>query len=699
MVMSSLVAENGRLDGWKAISEYLGWHERTVMRWEQQRGLPIHRVPGGQRHAVFAFRKELDEWLNSGHFDNKGLDEDPEFPPKTGARVHPTPAIPRIAPTQLVAISATKPAAIRFRERINLRKVIWITSVVVLLTAVGYAVHSLAFRPRIEFTGVVQLTNDGTQKEGLVTDGKTVYFSKFQDSRVTLASVSNEGGAVRTIATPFTKVVPTDISADGKKLLVLAWEGIEVERALWIVPVAGGQPRQVGQIHCHAAVWAPDGHEIAFASQNAIYLTDDNGTSIQRVQAFDSTPLYLRWSQDGRRLRFNLQDPNSPTFSFWELSLSDQDQNQVASLVPLKSSLTDCWARSLTLDARGRSFIDGGDCGKERIYVLEKRQAPWNSRFDLLPTNSVIHHPTDLAADPESTRIFAIGDSAGPQSNIGEGRLDLIRFDVRTREFRPFLPGIAADFVDFSRDGKAIAYIREQDQTLWIAASDGTAARQIEFPTSHLELPRWSPDGKRLAFMAQLPGKPWRIFVDSRDGGKPREASSGTDNQGAPTWSPDGKWLVYGGVECQEPGTCAIHKIDLPTGQEYLVTGSEGLGTARWSPDGRFIAALSPTRHEVLVFSSPTQQWRKLVEGVNGNDLSWSSDSRYLYASRPAGNQPEILRISLKDAKAEAAVDLRSFTEMTGHINTWFALAPDGSIIFSREITANEIYSLTYAEK
>ncbi len=69
------------------------------------------------------------------------------------------------------------------------------------------------------------------------------------------------------------------------------------------------------------------------------------------------------------------------------------------------------------------------------------------------------------------------------------------------------------------------------------------------------------------------------------------------------------------------------------------------------------------------------------------------------YASRPAGNQPEILRISLKDGKTETAVDLSTFTKLSGRINTWFTLAPDGSIIFLREMSANEIFSLSYEEK
>jgi len=170
----------------------------------------------------------------------------------------------------------------------------------------------------------------------------------------------------------------------------------------------------------------------------------------------------------------------------------------------------------------------------------------------------------------------------------------------------------------------------------------------------------------------------------------------GTASQGAPTWSPDGRWLVYGNVECQEAGTCSIHRLDLSTGREFNVPGSEGLRTTRWSPDGHFIAALNPTSHEVLLFDLVAQRWRKLADGVNGDDLSWSADSRYLYASKPAGNQPEILRVSVKDAAVETVVDLRFFTALTGHIDTWFALAPDGSIVFMREISSNEIYSLTW---
>src|SRR5215467_14531629 len=55
---------NRRLDSWKEIASHLGRNERTAIRWEK-RGLPVHRVPGGQRQAVFAYANEIDAWLIS----------------------------------------------------------------------------------------------------------------------------------------------------------------------------------------------------------------------------------------------------------------------------------------------------------------------------------------------------------------------------------------------------------------------------------------------------------------------------------------------------------------------------------------------------------------------------------------------------------------------------------------------------------
>jgi excisionase family DNA binding protein len=58
--------ESGRkLVGWKEVAEYLGTSPRTVQRWEREKGLPVHRVPGSNGHSVLADPEELDRWLRS----------------------------------------------------------------------------------------------------------------------------------------------------------------------------------------------------------------------------------------------------------------------------------------------------------------------------------------------------------------------------------------------------------------------------------------------------------------------------------------------------------------------------------------------------------------------------------------------------------------------------------------------------------
>jgi TolB-like protein len=54
-----------RLESWKEIAEYLHRDVRTVQRWEESKGLPVRRLPGGERSRIFALRSELDAWWNS----------------------------------------------------------------------------------------------------------------------------------------------------------------------------------------------------------------------------------------------------------------------------------------------------------------------------------------------------------------------------------------------------------------------------------------------------------------------------------------------------------------------------------------------------------------------------------------------------------------------------------------------------------
>lgn len=691
-----------RLDSWKDIATYLGRNVRTAMRWEQGKGLPVHRVPGGHRQAVYAWTREIDQWLNNGQVDLHEKSEDsgdlPEVPRPTDSPIESRPDHVNAAPGQ----SSLQVRAMRAHEWASVRTIAAVSAVLLILAFGAYAVRTLAFPHAVRLNNVTQITNNGTAKYGMVTDGNYLYFGEEHDGRTLLSRVSVAGGPVQTVPTPFLKAIPADIAPDGKRLLVLTSEGEEDERALWIVFLTGAEPRRVGTINCHSAAWSPDGKMIAFAAGNGIYLTNDEGASVHELQTFSSAPGWLGWSADGMRLRLVLQNARSQTNSFWEVVLSAPDSLQVFSVIPLQLQLERpyCIGCKMNFDERDRAFIDGVGEDKNRIYLLQRVSALRNSSFAVTKTDYEIDQPGDLAVDPHAHKLFVIGASATNASDPSSTpREDLIEYDFSSKSFRPFLPGVAARDVAFSPDGKRITFVKFPSLTLWISKADGSDAQQIDFKADDLELPGWSPDGRWIAFMARVSNRPYRIFVVSALGGKPRETSAGTDSQGAPTWSPDSKQIAYGNVRCMESKTCAIHKIDLSSGHVSTVPGSEGLGTARWSPDGRSIAALSTEQQQVMLFDEATQHWRKLADGVNGNDLSWSSDSRYIFASRPFGNQPSVLRIDVKDGYTGTAVDFSSYVKWTGRIDTWFALTPSGSIIFKRAFSATEIYALSYEDR
>jgi Tol biopolymer transport system component len=74
-------------------------------------------------------------------------------------------------------------------------------------------------------------------------------------------------------------------------------------------------------------------------------------------------------------------------------------------------------------------------------------------------------------------------------------------------------------------------------------------------------LPRWSPDGKQIAFNARLHDATFNIYLISSEGGQAQRILPSEQNQGDATWSPDGSSLIFGSgdIRSKEP----IQTIDL----------------------------------------------------------------------------------------------------------------------------------------
>jgi Tol biopolymer transport system component len=656
-----------RLDSWKNIAAYLGRDVRTLIRWEKNKGLPVRRVPGGQRQTVFAYKHELDEWLKRG-----SLAATRQTPDVTGVEIQLLPGPP-----------TRRQLSLRTRGRVP--KLLLVTALAFFVFVAGVALLLVrATVPKLEITALTQLTHDGVYKSDLLTDGNQLYFSEQMNGGTVLSAMPVTGGEIRSIKTPFARVEVFDISADGKNLLAVGHEGIEAEKALWVVPLNGRMPWRVGSVSCHFATWSPDGHSIAYATGNNIYLTTADGASPRRLTSFRSIPWMLRWSPDGKNLRVELEDSTSEKTSLWNLTFDDHFA--VSSSTPLQLPLDGCCSGWSEPAGSNFSFFAWGGTGDNSIWALPKEN---HQKAVRLTTKLGLIE--GLAASSKPGRLFLI-------SKIGS-REELLRFDHRSAHFVPYLPDLSVVYVDFSRDGVWITYTRLPDETLWVSRTDGSAARQLTLAPIRVQLPRWSPDGRQIAFMAKQPDKPWRIYLISPAGGAAREVAHGSDSQGAPTWSHDGRFLAYGNVNCQEARTCGIQTIDLLTRRVERLPGSEGMRTARWSPDGRYIAAMEPEQQQLLVFDVRKRIWRKLADAARGDDLSWSRDSSYVYTAQPSGDNPKIIRVSLLKGKVENVVDLASFGRSAGAFSPWFCLAPDDSVIALRRLDASEIYALNWIEK
>ena len=79
------IVESERLESWKEIAAYLKRSVRTVLRWEELEGLPVHRHNHNKDATVYSFKAELDQWLaqRSEKPEPDPLVQDPASPSQT----------------------------------------------------------------------------------------------------------------------------------------------------------------------------------------------------------------------------------------------------------------------------------------------------------------------------------------------------------------------------------------------------------------------------------------------------------------------------------------------------------------------------------------------------------------------------------------------------------------------------------------
>jgi eukaryotic-like serine/threonine-protein kinase len=563
------------------------------------------------------------------------------------------------------------------------------TAIVAVAVVVAYVLSGPLPPPRV--SAYTPITHDGRQKPAflsndlipppLLTDGARIYLSEVNPEAV--AQVSASGGEAVPLTTALQIGGIFDVSPSGSEMLAGSFNpAMGVVGTLWVVPLPGGSPRRVGDAVARDATWFPDGQRILYARDSDLYVARIDGSEARKLLTVAGHTWWPRISPDGQMIRFTVADPNTGVRSLWEAAIDGENPRPL--LPGWNRPSAECCG-NWTPDGRYFVFQATRD-GRTDIWALRDKASLFRKRSlePLQLTTGPLNYWAPLPSRDDK-RLYVVGE---------QPRGELVRYDARLRQNVPYLAGISAEQVRFSRDGKWAAYIAYPENTLWRSKVDGTERLQLTFPPMVSALPRWSPDGKQIAFSGSRPGQSYGIYVVSADGGSPQAVVS---DRMDPDWSADGSSLVFGLSSANLPGITGIQTLDLKTHQASILPGSEDLWAPRVSPDGRYLVGLNRDFNRLMLLDLTTHRSAELARGSTVGWPEWSHDSKsvvFMFGARPDSDF-SIFRVQIGDRKLEEVLSLKAL-RMAGNFGDWHGLAPDDSPLLLRDTAIQEIYALDW---
>ena len=255
----------------------------------------------------------------------------------------------------------------------------------------------------------------------------------------------------------------------------------------------------------------------------------------------EAMPRIPHWSPDGSVIGFDRNGEQHEGFSappdgsLWEIS---SDGSNLRPMMPGWHSANGKCCGRWTPDGKFYLFLSSASALSQgdQIWALDERRGTFRDP----PAE-----PVQLTSGPISWGQPIPGKDG--KTIFSEGRThrgELCRFDSNTKQLLPYLGGISAQDVSFSKDGQSVAYVTYPDGVLWKANRDGSNPVQLSRPPIYAMNPRWSPDGMQILFWTTRGSK---IYLVSSEGGIPqRLLPDDTAMEGDPNWSPDGRKVIFG---------------------------------------------------------------------------------------------------------------------------------------------------------
>jgi dipeptidyl aminopeptidase/acylaminoacyl peptidase len=346
---------------------------------------------------------------------------------------------------------------------------------------------------------------------------------------------------------------------------------------VWIVPLTGGAPRQItrdGESNQRPR-WSPDSKRIAYISDRGgssqIWLMDPDGGNAKQVTNLSTEADGVLVSPDGKNLVFT----------------------------------SEVYPECAADDACNKKLLDAERAGKVRAHIY---------------TELLYRHWTTWQSKRRS-HLLVVPIEGGPAKDLTPG----------TRDVPPFSLGGPDDY-DISPDGKEVCYSMNADPVpaistnadLYVVSMAGGEPRKITSTAGADSSPKYSPDGKYLAWRAQTrPGYEsdrWRLMVLERSLGRLGNLTENLDRWvNSFTWSPDSVNLFF---TTADRGRQSIQLISVNGGAARIVaSGDSELDDMQLTHDGKTMVYTQQTG------VSPTEIFRVSSTGGEPSAMTHLNDA------------------------------------------------------------------------
>ena len=574
--------DSGRLNGWKEIASFLGRGVRTVQRWEKT-GLPVHRVVYEKGDIVFAFKREIEDWLRQAE----------------GRR------------------AMAEPKAAAAQEGPGQRRLAWWlagTTAAVILAGFAWTQRE----PTPAFGGVPrQLTSSaGWESEPAISpDGGLVAYVSDEGDTVDLWVVDTRGGDPVRLTHDVARERHPAWFPDGSSLVFVSSRG--GRSGLWKLPRFGGTPTliltnaeepaispdgrlvafsrggdrsgsrifvaaltdpdgaralttdQDGLWNHQQPAWSPDGTTIGYAAGRDLWVVPAGGGSARRLTTDGEYDREPQWSSDGRHVYFaSFREGNS---ALWRVAASG---GRPVRLTPGSGpERFPTVSRSGSRLAYGTYFEDANVIIRDMVSGTEAQLG--ELRDDDQPVVGSDGRSVVYCSDRQAGEIAlwyqeltGTGEPTGPPGRLTEGRGTLAQ-------------------PSYSPDGRWVAYQRVIDgqRDIWITAVSGGPATQFTTDPALDIHPDWSPDGKAIAFISTRGGGQhlWVApIANGHPAGAARQLTTGWHEEEAPAWSPDGSTIAF--VVLNDRGGSEVWTVGAKGGDARPLTTGARAQRVAWEP-------------------------------------------------------------------------------------------------------------------